>query len=206
MINSNIRNTFQWNLERNSYIFIQENAFENFVCELATILSRPQCVNHCIASWGFRKFKKNYVAKMYGFSPQTRLLWLYMFAVWTMAINSKKKTTTINSFACCMVIIPDSKVHGANMGPTWVLSAPDGPMLAPRTLIAIRDMLKWWGATAFSRRFGFAPGIIQHLLCSAAHEYDNRHIIPGRIRWLSWSLEATRFGFWLFQSLRFKRW
>ena len=24
-------------------------------------------------------------------------------------------------------IIPDSKIHGANMGPTWVLSAPDGP-------------------------------------------------------------------------------
>ena len=23
--------------------------------------------------------------------------------------------------------LPDSKVHGANMGPTWVLSAPDGP-------------------------------------------------------------------------------
>ena len=22
---------------------------------------------------------------------------------------------------------PDSEVHGANMGPTWVLSAPDGP-------------------------------------------------------------------------------
>ena len=25
---------------------------------------------------------------------------------------------------------PDSKVHGANMGPNWVMSAPDGPMLA----------------------------------------------------------------------------
>ena len=24
-------------------------------------------------------------------------------------------------------IDPDSKVHEANMGPTWVLSAPDGP-------------------------------------------------------------------------------
>ena len=24
------------------------------------------------------------------------------------------------------MLIPDSKVHGANMGPTWVLSAPDG--------------------------------------------------------------------------------
>ena len=26
---------------------------------------------------------------------------------------------------------PDSKVHGANMGPTWVLSAPDGPHVGP---------------------------------------------------------------------------
>ena len=25
------------------------------------------------------------------------------------------------------ISIPDSKVHGANMGPTWVLPAPDGP-------------------------------------------------------------------------------
>ena len=24
-------------------------------------------------------------------------------------------------------VIPDNKVHGANMGPIWVLSAPDGP-------------------------------------------------------------------------------
>ena len=33
---------------------------------------------------------------------------------------------------------PDSKVHGANMGPTWVLSAPDGPHVGPMNL-AIRD-------------------------------------------------------------------
>ena len=36
--------------------------------------------------------------------------------------------------------IPDSKVHGANMRPTWVLSAPDGPHVGPMNL-AIRDML-----------------------------------------------------------------
>ena len=29
---------------------------------------------------------------------------------------------------------PDSKVHGANMGPTWVLSAPDGPHVDPMNL------------------------------------------------------------------------
>ena len=34
---------------------------------------------------------------------------------------------------------PDNKVHGANMGPTWVLSAPDGPMLAPWILLSGRS-------------------------------------------------------------------
>ena len=34
----------------------------------------------------------------------------------------------------CMDIYPDSKVHGANMGPTWVLSAPDGPHVGPMNL------------------------------------------------------------------------
>ena len=34
--------------------------------------------------------------------------------------------------------IPESKVHGANMEPTWVLSAPDGPHVGPMNL-AIRD-------------------------------------------------------------------
>ena len=36
---------------------------------------------------------------------------------------------------------PDSKVHGANMGPTWVLSAPDGPHVGPMNL-AIRVVLR----------------------------------------------------------------
>ena len=34
--------------------------------------------------------------------------------------------------------IPDSKVHGANMGPTWVLPVPDGHRVGPLNL-AIRD-------------------------------------------------------------------
>ena len=31
-------------------------------------------------------------------------------------------------------ICPDNKVHGANMGPTWVLSAPGGPHVGPMNL------------------------------------------------------------------------
>ena len=32
--------------------------------------------------------------------------------------------------------VPDSKVHGANMVPIWGRQDPDGPMLAPWTLLS----------------------------------------------------------------------
>ena len=35
------RNKLKWNLKRNSYIFIQENAIENVVRKMAANLSRP---------------------------------------------------------------------------------------------------------------------------------------------------------------------
>ena len=40
----NIKNKLQWNFNRNSHIFIQENTFETVVCGMAAILSRPHCV------------------------------------------------------------------------------------------------------------------------------------------------------------------
>ena len=45
IFNCTLRNKLQWNFNRNSNIFIHENAFESVVCEMAFILSRPQCVN-----------------------------------------------------------------------------------------------------------------------------------------------------------------
>ena len=54
----------------------------------------------------------------------------------------------LSKWLCCWFvkyhIDPDSKVHGANMGPTWVLSAPDGPHVGPMNL-AIREYIatKW---------------------------------------------------------------
>ena len=62
----------------------------------------------------------------------------------------------------CSYNYPDSKVHGANMGPTWVLSAPGGPHVGPMNL-AIREMLflcgrevmycgdsYWWNTILFN--------------------------------------------------------
>ena len=50
VVNWNLRNKLLWNSYRNSYIFIQENAFENVVCKMVAILSRHQCVNITIVS------------------------------------------------------------------------------------------------------------------------------------------------------------
>ena len=44
ILNWTLRNKLQWNFKQNLYIFIQENAFDCVVCEMAAILSRPQCV------------------------------------------------------------------------------------------------------------------------------------------------------------------
>ena len=43
IVNLNLGNKLSWNLKRNSYIFIQESAFEN-VCVMVAILSPPQCI------------------------------------------------------------------------------------------------------------------------------------------------------------------
>ena len=51
IVNWSFRNKFQWHFNRNSYIFLHENAFENVVWKMAAILSPPQCVNmHILTS------------------------------------------------------------------------------------------------------------------------------------------------------------
>ena len=45
IVYSNFGNKLHWNSMQNSYIFIQENFFENAICKMAAILSWPQCVN-----------------------------------------------------------------------------------------------------------------------------------------------------------------
>ena len=40
--------------------------------------------------------------------------------------------------------LTDNKIHGANMGPTWVLTAPDGPNVGPMNL-AIRAITMPYG-------------------------------------------------------------
>ena len=51
--------------------------------------------------------------------------------------HSNEDIDTGLDFMPCILTVcvsPDSKVHGANMGPIWVLSATDGPHVGPRNL------------------------------------------------------------------------
>ena len=56
-----------------------------------------------------------------------------------MNVNSGKTNYWYNG-PRVLGIFPDSKVHGANMGPVWILSASDGPHYNPMNL-AIREAL-----------------------------------------------------------------
>ena len=40
----------------------------------------------------------------------------------------------LNALSALASLYPDIKIHGTNMGPTWVLSAPDGPHVGPMNL------------------------------------------------------------------------
>ena len=51
IVNWTLRNKLQWDLNRNSYIFINENAFQNVVWKLAVISSRPQRVKSYVLSY-----------------------------------------------------------------------------------------------------------------------------------------------------------
>ena len=44
--NWTLRNKIQWNLNRNSYVFTQENTSETVAWKTAAILSRPQCIKN----------------------------------------------------------------------------------------------------------------------------------------------------------------
>ena len=58
---------------------------------------------------------------------------------WLHDIRQTDRQTYTRTYMECLY--PDSKVHGANMGPTWVLSAPDGPHVGPMNLAMRVELL-----------------------------------------------------------------
>ena len=148
--------------------FIEENVYENVVCNMAAILSRCQCVKYPCNQQGwywlykcitcFSSFRLNFntlrpeqnghhFADDIFMTENYCILITVSLIAWTHddpahqrhVASSGHNEVKFMPFKS-QEIIPGSKVHGANMGPTWVLSAPDVPHVGPMNL-AIRDML-----------------------------------------------------------------
>ena len=100
-------------------------------------ISKPQWVKvkmYCIVSYKILILRHHVISYFN---------WKYHLYVATIyrIISMRKAHLKLLFFNCLATKVahlsPDSKVHGANMGPTWVLSAPDGPHVGPMNL-AIR--------------------------------------------------------------------
>ena len=72
-VNWTLENKLQWNFNRNSNIFIQENTFENVVWKMAAILSRLQCVKTA----GIRLFHISRNTQ----GPYVFLIWVIVFLI-----------------------------------------------------------------------------------------------------------------------------
>ena len=60
---------------------------------------------------------------------------------WSTSFTRSYSRSRVCVFYCVVSnVLPDSKLHGTNMGPTWFLSAPGGPHVGPINL-AIRAII-----------------------------------------------------------------
>ena len=118
-VNWTIGNKLQWNFYRNSNIFFEENTFENVVCEMLFISCRPQCV-------------KDRTSHKMPHQPSR---------VCSSGVPETVITTTWQQQRKYFSNIPDSKVHGTNMGPSGADRTQVSPMLAPWTLLSGIDYL-----------------------------------------------------------------
>ena len=97
---------------------------------------------------------------MLGMNP-----WFAIMLHWYLSLQMKidyivsfnfNKSSVVFEFLLILTLFhfPDSKIHGANMGPTWVLSSPGGPHDGPMNL-AIRVVNEMNYIVPFTKTKGF---------------------------------------------------
>ena len=75
---------------------------------------------------------------------------------------------------------PDNKVYGANMGPTWVLLAPDGPHVGPMNL-AIRGIQMIIGMYCVSISEAQSLCCRNRSLKTKGHQFDDFVVTGGTV-------------------------
>ena len=75
---------------------------------------------------------------------------------------------------------PDSKVHGANMGPTWVRQVPGGPHVGPMNFAIW--VVTYWISRPYLRRHLLNMKVIQKILTSIFFFCEIKDFLKGEIK------------------------
>ena len=100
VVNWTLGNKRQWNFNRNTYIFIQENSFEDVVWKMVAISSQPQCVNHrCVLFFQVCKPKRNGRSlRIVHLDPQAGVAIVHLKRVATIMSSSPVWTSTTSYY------------------------------------------------------------------------------------------------------------
>ena len=83
-------------------------------------------------------------------------------------------------------VYPDSKIHGANIGPTWVLSAPRGPHVDPMNLaIRVNHLIH----AAF-----LEPGVVSLTFRELSKTFSQKYTMHKNHIW--WEFQAETLCVW----------
>ena len=143
------------------------------------------------------------IKKIYSLSPcgtHTKLRTAFQFSLSSPVCKGQTWYLLTNSWIIVLRSFPDSKVHGANMGPTWVLSVPDGPHVGPMNL-AIRV-----AAGSVEDKPGEPTRIkdcLKHKIYIYMFSWTILMLKPklytGRTRSLAWLITISSQGWWRHQ-------
>ena len=134
VVNWTPRNKLHWNLNSNSYIFIQENPFQNVIWKMAAMLSRSQYVKRAILS---------------SFGQTLRTIYFIYFI--TPCQNSHKVMPLGHYQNSCLLFFPLAAVYhyywyifSAANCPTWLVHSASGNIPLPLWLLMGRQLQGCW--------------------------------------------------------------
>ena len=176
IVNWILRNKLQWNHNQNSYIFIQENASESVICEMAAILSRGRWVNRLkpyevfIYQWFVSSSLQATAWRLFGSKPLLEPMLIYHYfdpqeQTWANADLSLLWSTGTNLGQCWFII---TLIRRNKLGPMLIYHYFD---LQEQTWANAELPLLWsagtnlgqcWFTITLIRRNKLGPMLIYH--------------------------------------------
>ena len=115
--------------------------------------------------------------------------------------STNRYQATVGHYADSTMVIPDSKVHGAYMGPTWGRQDPGGPHVDPMNRLAIGDIFteQVYSVSAANNQSvcerGQQPVCGDYVQCSYICSYDGTITVTSFENYSVWNHQQLRWPF-----------